>query len=129
MNAIASTSFNRKAARAVILPTAVIAAAVAGCGGGGGSKSLESIQSCLKGKHFTVTKSKANPTLKMTGFLTANDADLNVLTTIYGFEDSKSANSYYRYLRSTHDNARLKGTIVLSGKEKGAPAKKLESCL
>ena len=102
---------------------------MAGCGGGGGSKSLESIASCLKGKHFTVSRSKANATLKMKGFLTANDADLNVLTTIYGFQDEKAAQSYYRYLRSTHDNARIKGAIVLSGKEKGAAAKKLDSCV
>ena len=49
--------------------------------------------------------------------------------TIYGFDDQKAAESYYKYLKSTKDNARQKGDLVLSGKEKGAASKKLESCL
>lgn len=76
-----------------------------------------------------MTRSKPNATLKMKGFLTANDSNLDVLMTIYGFDDEKAANSYYRYLRSTHDNARIKGAVVLSGKEKGPSAKKLDSCV
>jgi len=108
--------------------TAFAAVAIAGCGGGSGA-SLDSLTSCFKGKHFTVSRSKGNPTLKMTGFLTVNDADLNLLMTVYGFQNAAAAKSYYGYLRSTHENARLKGTIVLSGKEKGSSAKTFESCV
>ena len=113
---------------ATLFSLALAAVLIAGCGGGGG-KSLDSISSCLKGKHFTVSRSKPNKSLKMKGFLTANDANLDVLMTIYDFEDGSAAKSYYKYLRSTHDNAKLKGKIVLSGKEKGAAAKKLDSCV
>jgi len=108
----------------------VVAAAllVAGCGGGGGT-SLGSITSCLKKKHFTVKRSGANATLGSKGYLTVSDADLNVLMTVEVFKDDKSAKASYDYSRSTHEKATRKGKIVLTGEEKGAAAKKFDSCI
>jgi len=101
---------------------------VAGCGGGGGT-SLDSITSCLKKKHFTVKRSGANATLGSKGYLTVSDADLNVLMTVEVFKDDKSAKASYDYSRSTHEKATRKGKIVLTGEEKGAAAKKFDSCI
>lgn len=112
-----------------ILAALIAAIALAGCGGGASSKSLASISSCLKGKHFTVSPSKGNSALKMKGSLTVNDDNLDVLMTVDEFADKASAKSYYKYLRSTHDNAKLNDKLVLNGKSKGAAAKKFDTCV
>jgi len=58
-----------------------------------------------------------------------SDADLNVLMTVEVFKDDKSAKASYDYSRSTHEKATRKGKIVLTGEEKGAAAKKFDSCI
>ncbi len=113
----------------VAVAVAALAVALAGCGGGASNKSLASISSCLKAKHFTVSPSKGNGALKMKGSLTVNDDNLDVLMTVDEFADTASAKSYWRYLRSTHDNATLKSKIVLNGKKKGAAGKKFDACV
>jgi hypothetical protein len=111
-----------------LLAVLLAGALLAGCGGGG-SQSLDGISSCLKGKHFTVKRSPANPATMSKGFLTVNDANLDVLMTVDVFENEKAAKASYDYDRRTHRKAKLKGKIELSGDEKGAAAKQFDSCV
>jgi hypothetical protein len=105
-------------------------ALVAGCGGGGGGgTSLDAISNCLKTHKFTVKRSGPDRELQSLGYLTVNDANLDVLMTVEVFQNAKAAKQSYDYSLSTHEKATIKGSIVLTGNEKGSSASKFDACI